>query len=79
MQDTLSFALAPEKSVLISGAYQQIRAAEAKSGTRFDAILKYGTANNNTYAKLRYSNHGLVYGDYYLVEFGNKLLRMGLF
>ncbi|KAE8336800.1 Six-hairpin glycosidase-like protein [Aspergillus arachidicola] len=47
-------------------------------GKRFDAILKHGTANNNENARRRYANHGLVYGDYYLVRFGNELMRMGL-
>jgi hypothetical protein len=78
VQDTLSFALAPEKAVLVSGSYQQIRAEEAIIGSRFDGMLKFGTANNNSNARKRYANHGVVYGDYYLVEFGNRLLRMGL-
>ena len=78
VQDTLEFALAPERSCLTPAPYQQIRAEEEKCGVRFDGILKYGTANNNAQARKRYANHGLVYGDYYLVEFGNRLLRMGL-
>ncbi|KAF3343063.1 hypothetical protein VdG2_09050 [Verticillium dahliae VDG2] len=36
-----------------------------------------GTANNNEHALRRLKNHGLVYGDYYLVEFGNRLMKMG--
>jgi hypothetical protein len=78
VQDTLSFALAPEKARLVTGSYHQIHAEEIVSGRRFDGILKFGTANNNANARKRYANHGLVYGDYYLVEFGNRLLRMGL-
>ncbi|TQN64824.1 Unsaturated chondroitin disaccharide hydrolase [Colletotrichum shisoi] len=50
----------------------------AAAGRTFDGILKHGTANNNENARRRYCNHGLVYGDYYLVEFGNRLLNMGL-
>lgn len=42
------------------------------------SILKNATANNNEFAILRYSDHGLVYADYYFLELGNKLLRMGL-
>lgn len=45
--------------------------------SRFDAILHNATANNNEHAHKRYSDHGLVYADYYLLEFGNKLCRMG--
>jgi hypothetical protein len=78
VEDTLRFALAPEKAVLVTGQYQHIRAEEAISSSRFDGILKFGTANNNANARRRYANHGLVYSDYYLTEFGNKLLRMGL-
>ncbi|KFY34378.1 hypothetical protein V494_06828 [Pseudogymnoascus sp. VKM F-4513 (FW-928)] len=48
------------------------------AGSTFDGILKNGTANNNVGANRRYANHGLVYADYYLVQFGNRLLRMGL-
>ncbi|KAF1843221.1 glycoside hydrolase family 88 protein [Cucurbitaria berberidis CBS 394.84] len=78
IQDTLSFALAPEKAQLVSGPYQHIGTEQVLAGCRYDGMLKFGTANNNATARKRYSNHGLVYGDYYLVEFGNRLLRMGL-
>ncbi|CAK7243034.1 MAG: hypothetical protein STHCBS139747_004541 [Sporothrix thermara] len=44
----------------------------------WDAILRHSTANNNQYALTRYSDVGLVYADYYFLEFGNQLLRMGL-
>ena len=79
VQDTLDLALAPEKARLVSAPYRHIRAEEEQPGARFDGMLKFGTANNNAQARKRYANHGLVYGDYYLVEFGNRLLRMGLY
>lgn len=79
VQDTLQFALAPEKARLVSAPYSHVRAEEELPGARFDGMLKFGTANNNSQARKRYANHGLVYGDYYLVEFGNRLLRMGLY
>jgi hypothetical protein len=47
-------------------------------GVTFDALIQHATANLNPYALVRYGDHGLVYADYYFVEFGNKLLRMGL-
>ncbi|KAH7112921.1 Six-hairpin glycosidase-like protein, partial [Dendryphion nanum] len=78
VQDTLSLALAPEKAKLVAGPYQHVGVRDTIPGTTFEALLKFGTANNNLNARKRYANHGLVYGDYYLVEFGNKLLRMGL-
>lgn len=77
VQELLSFAQAPEKARLIKGRSEAI-AVEDVTLQSFDGILKFGTANNNVHAKKRYANHGLVYGDYYLVEFGNRLLRMGL-
>lgn len=78
VHDTLNFALAPEKACLSISATKSIEAEEVCAPNRFDGILKFGTANNNTHAKRRYANHGLVYGDYYLVMFGNRLLRMGI-
>ncbi|KAL2167494.1 hypothetical protein VTG60DRAFT_1188 [Thermothelomyces hinnuleus] len=77
VRDTLDFALAEEKAKFRDDG-DGLVAEDVVEGRRFDALLKFGTANNNAYAKKRYANHGLVYGDYYLVEFGNRLLRMGL-
>jgi len=78
VRDTLDYALAPEEARLITIPDQPISAEEAVPGSRFDGLMKYGTANNNADARKRYSNHGLVYGDYYLVSFGNRLLSMCL-
>lgn len=47
-------------------------------GNGFDSILLNATANNNGSALMSYSDHGLVYADYYFLEFGNKLMRVGL-
>jgi len=44
----------------------------------FDGILRNSTTNWNEHAHMKYADHGLVYADYYLLEFGNKLLRAGL-
>ncbi|KAL5118915.1 hypothetical protein ACEQ8H_003238 [Pleosporales sp. CAS-2024a] len=46
--------------------------------TAFEAILRNSTTNWNPDALRKYKDHGLVYADYYLLEFGNKLLRAGL-
>lgn len=77
VQDTIAFALAPEKAKLVQDPYQHMRVEDVEAGLRFEGMLKFGTANNNENARKRYANHGLVYGDYYLTEFGNRLLRMG--
>ena len=44
----------------------------------FEGLLRNSTTNWNEHAHMKYKDHGLVYADYYLLEFGNKLLRMGL-
>ncbi|KAG4436262.1 hypothetical protein IFR05_008244 [Cadophora sp. M221] len=44
----------------------------------FDAILRNATACRNEDSLRQYWDHGLVYADYYFLEFGNKLIRMGL-
>ena len=75
-RDLVNFAVAPEKAKLVANPIIDV-VDEAPTQT-FESILKFGTANNNVNAKKQYANHGLVYGDYYLVELGNRLLRMGL-
>ncbi|KAJ4303466.1 hypothetical protein N0V90_002361 [Kalmusia sp. IMI 367209] len=78
VQDILSFALAPEKAKLVCTSHDSFSVEDETPGYKFEGMLKYGTANNNEQARKRYANHGLVYGDYYLVEFGNRLMKMGL-
>ncbi|KAI1247008.1 hypothetical protein MGN70_010893 [Eutypa lata] len=78
VQDTLDFAFAPDSAQLVRNEEGELALADPSPGQSFEAILKYGTANNNANARKRYANHGLVYGDYYLVEFGNRLINMGL-
>ncbi|KAF4983047.1 hypothetical protein FZEAL_1447 [Fusarium zealandicum] len=77
VMELLSFAQAPEKARLVKGTVNAIE-VEDETLEAFDSILKYGTANNNRYSKKRYADHGLAYGDYYLVAFGNRLLHMNL-
>ncbi|KAJ5812486.1 hypothetical protein N7474_008787 [Penicillium riverlandense] len=43
-----------------------------------DTILDGATINNFEFAPRRWSNHGLVYADYYFLRFGNMLLELGL-
>ncbi|OAA69346.1 Six-hairpin glycosidase [Akanthomyces lecanii RCEF 1005] len=43
----------------------------------FECILKCATANFNENWTDKYADHGLVYADYYLLEFGNRLLQFG--
>lgn len=73
-RDTIALSQAQDPARLVVGADAKVSA----EGVAFDSILKHATANYNEYAVQRYSNHGLVYADYYFLELGNKLLRMGL-
>lgn len=67
--------LAPEgKGVVNGNGSGGLRVRE--SG--FEGILRHSTTNWNEHAHKKYKDHGLVYADYYLLEFGNKLLRAGL-
>lgn len=75
--DTLDFSLAEEKAKTVIAA-GEVHVQDETQGQRFDAILKNATANYNAKDHKRYWDHGLVYGDYYLIEFGNWLLKMGL-
>lgn len=77
VRDTINLCLALEKAQLV-GEGSNIRVEDNTPGCTFESILKNGTANNNQHARRQYSNHGLVYGDYYLIEFGNRLLDLGL-
>ncbi|SCV48595.1 related to glucuronyl hydrolase [Fusarium fujikuroi] len=80
VKDTLDVCLATETVEVTTSDHggKSFEVEDAVLATAFDALLKYGTANNNENARRRYANHGLVYGDYYLVEFGNLVLSMGL-
>jgi hypothetical protein len=77
VQDTIDLCLATEKAQLVHDG-KGIAGEDSRVGFTFESILKSGTANNNQHARRRYCNHGLVYGDYYLIEFGNRLLDLGL-
>lgn len=82
----LRTALAQEKAKFVVDGSEKgfgdddlaLAVEDVVSGSTFDGILKNGTANNNVGANRKYNNHGLVYGDYYLLQFGNRLLQMGL-
>ncbi|KAF7590930.1 hypothetical protein BBP40_002236 [Aspergillus hancockii] len=43
----------------------------------WESILMNATINNNEYSSTPSNNTGLVYADYYFLEFGNRLLEMG--
>ncbi|KAF9890074.1 hypothetical protein FE257_006235 [Aspergillus nanangensis] len=81
VQSTLDLALAEEKARLEVTPADIVVVKDVGIERRFDAILKHATVcfNSSSFAKNKASDTGLVYADYYLIEFGTQLLRMGLF
>lgn len=77
VRDTLDLCGAG-KARLITQGDGSITVEDVDENDHFDAILKNATANNNERSLRRAADHGLVYGDYYLIEFGNRLLKLGL-
>lgn len=73
VSETVEFSYSREEARFVDGTQ-----VEDVVGQRFDAILRNATANHNAKDLDRYSDHGLVYADYYLLEFGNQLLKLGL-
>lgn len=45
---------------------------------RWESIFMNATINNNEFSNSRSNNTGLVYADFYFLEFGNRMLQMGL-
>ncbi|KAF5227744.1 hypothetical protein FAUST_11586 [Fusarium austroamericanum] len=78
VKDTLDFSLAQEKSKVALKPDGTFQVQDLEPSSHFEAILKNATANHNAKDYKRYWDHGLVYADYYLIEFGNRLLKMGL-
>lgn len=80
VQDVLDFSLAQEKAHLTSSKLGELACEDSIAGKRFESILKHSTVCNNaaSFSKSKPGDQGLVYADYYLLEFGSRLLQMGL-
>ncbi|KAH7159459.1 Six-hairpin glycosidase-like protein [Dactylonectria estremocensis] len=79
MQDIISYSLSSEKAKLHHRSDGKLTGVNTVLGQKtFEAILKNATVSNNdnNYVKIR--DHGLVYADYFFIEFGNRLLRFGV-
>lgn len=72
VQDTLAYSLAETTEESNIGDDQETYLNQAQQ-----SILKHSTANNNENAMVQYADHGYVVADFYFLELGNKLLRMG--
>ncbi|KAL0944964.1 unsaturated glucuronyl hydrolase [Colletotrichum truncatum] len=80
IQDTLNFSLSQEKLRLECNSTGSISAVACEPlQNRFDSILRNSTVTWNAASRSASADHGLVYADYYLIEFGNKLLQLDLF
>ncbi len=80
VQDTLDCSLAKERAYMTADKDGSLEILDSNLDERFDSILKNATVCNNpsSTTKSRSRDQGLVYGDYYLIEFGTSLLRLGL-
>ncbi|KAH8655999.1 glycoside hydrolase family 88 protein [Tricladium varicosporioides] len=79
VRETVELSLSKSKASFKSPTdHTENVGAIVMSGEPFDAILRNATANRNDDSLRQYWDHGLVYADYYFLEFGNKLIRMGL-
>ena len=82
VRETITLCYAGDKMELVaendgSGFAKAIFSRQASPDLSFECILKGATANFNAGWTDKYANHGLVYADYYLLEFGNRLLQLG--
>ncbi|KAH6995547.1 unsaturated glucuronyl hydrolase [Ilyonectria sp. MPI-CAGE-AT-0026] len=79
MRDTIAYSLSTEKATLDDGLNGKLIGVNASPGGRvFEAILKNATVSNNDNNFVKIRDHGLVYADYFFIEFGTRLLRLGV-
>ena len=77
-RQTISLSLSGSKaSFSRTGSGEEIEVVD-DGEERFDGILRNATVNRNQDALMPDWDHGVVYADYYFLEFGNQLLRMGI-
>lgn len=81
VQDTIALCYANDSLKLQlkkteAGSFE-VEAVADNAEESFEGLLKRATANYNENWTDKYFNHGLVYGDYYFLEFGNRLLQQG--
>ncbi|KAI6907496.1 hypothetical protein KC318_g4836 [Hortaea werneckii] len=81
LEATVELALAGEitfADVTMRGAETYVDTSANTSASKgFESILMHGTSNNNPQADPPNYDTGLVYGDYYFIEAGNRLLMSG--
>jgi hypothetical protein len=75
IEDTLDYSLSPDSPTELNSDDLGDSLEDGPHST----ILMHSTANNNENALVQYFDHGYVVADFYFLELGNKLLRMGYF
>ena len=61
-----------------SDAFDSLIVGKTSTATTPETILSGATINNYEFAPRRWTNHGLVYADYFFLLFGNMLLDLDL-
>ncbi|WVQ93573.1 hypothetical protein IAU59_000648 [Kwoniella sp. CBS 9459] len=69
VQDTLRECLTPAASLKEDGTVDFGRDG-------WETLLAHSTINGNPTGRKRFMDHGLVYADYYLIEYSNELLKI---
>ncbi|RDL33353.1 Uncharacterized protein BP5553_08792 [Venustampulla echinocandica] len=80
VQDVLDLCLSREKAGLSVSEQGELTVHDLLHGESFDSVLKHSTVCNNaaSFKRNKAQDHGLVYADYYLLDFGTRLLEMGI-
>ncbi|KAM5359840.1 hypothetical protein ACJZ2D_014182 [Fusarium nematophilum] len=78
VEDTLAYSLSQDRAKLVAGQDGELAGLDSIAGQTFESILRNATVCNSPAGIVQIRDHGLVYADYYLIEFGTQLLRMGL-
>lgn len=77
-QDVVDLSVSPERAGFRVEADGSLGFTGTEGVARFDAVLRDATIGNQKLSYEKWTNHGVVYADYYFAEFGNRLLRLGL-
>lgn len=78
VDDTLKFSLSQRKMRLQTGANGIASAVPCNEDeVMFESVLRNSTVSWHEHNLSASGDHGLVYADYYLIEFGNRLLQLG--
>ena len=78
VEDTIAYSLSQDKARIAMDIKGRLHGVDHEADRTFEAILRNATVTNNPMGLTQIRDHGLVYADYYLIEFKTRILRMGL-